>query len=86
MKAGTHKLVYNLDDAMSCRSNDTLGLLLLRLSVKSWIKQEPQEIAMPNISASKPSTCQKMQLRKKIQKGESSVSAKGEIYECVYGP
>ena len=71
VKAGTHEPVHRLHDARS---------------VEFYKKHEPQEIAMPNTPASKPSTCQKMQLRKSIRKGEPSVSTKVEIYKHINGP
>ena len=45
-------------------------------SVASWIKQEPQEIAIPNIPASKPSTRQKTSSRK----GKPSAFVKAGIH------
>ena len=52
-----------------------LDQMILR-SVASWVKQEQQEIAIPNIPASKPSTRQKTTTRK----GKPSAFAKAGIH------
>ena len=48
-------------------------------SVASWIKPEPQEIAIPNIPASEPSTRQKTSTRK----GKPSAFAKPGIHQFM---